>query len=174
MQVLHHPGSSLPGLGLGPAIPCASAYSRARSMPASWPGSNSWPRWHWRALSPLAGTAAGPLEWVEPRSPRAEAAPDAPAHRPLGGPQAPGPPHRHGFGAVSGQGPHSSGALRGPITPGLGPWTGVGVVTEGGEARQPDRAGRRMPRWGVGPLPFPVSYGFLASLRRHRDPAGGC
>ena len=28
--------------------------------------SKGWQRGHWRALSPLAGTAAAPLEWVEP------------------------------------------------------------------------------------------------------------
>jgi hypothetical protein len=64
MQFLHPLDPRLQGMGL--AIPCASAYSRARSMPVSWPGSSSLQRGHWRALSPLAGTAAGPLEWVEP------------------------------------------------------------------------------------------------------------
>ena len=36
-----------------------------------------------------------------PRLAGAQAAPHAPAHCPLGGPQAAGPPHRHGLGAVS-------------------------------------------------------------------------
>jgi hypothetical protein len=35
-------------------------------QPAAPGVSKGWQRGHWRALSPLAGTAAGPLEWVEP------------------------------------------------------------------------------------------------------------
>jgi predicted kinase len=35
-------------------------------QPAAPGVSKGWQRGHWRALSPLAGTVAGPLEWVEP------------------------------------------------------------------------------------------------------------
>ena len=104
----------------------------------------------------------------------AEAAPDAPAHRPLGGPQAAGPPRRHGLGAVRRPGAAPS---RGPAGP-LKPWTsamGCRWSCGGGrEARQPGRLLRRLPRWGAGPLPFPVFHGLLPSLRRHRAPAGWC
>ena len=37
-------------------------------QPAATPGTTkgSWQRGHWRALSPLVGPVAGPMEWVGP------------------------------------------------------------------------------------------------------------
>ncbi len=70
------------------------------------------------------------------------------------------------------QGPPSEGPCGAPQTKNIGRGMSLSPEPEG---RPGNRSGsRRMPRWGVGPLPFPVSHGLLPSLHRHRAPADRC
>ena len=202
-----HRFSSLSGSSHGPGEPltqhCPHHHSRARAdtAPAApWHGrcGGAWGRCSspfthglFRSLLPGPPGARARLSRQQqslvraprhgphrpPRPAGAEAPPDAPAHRPLGGPQAAG-----------GAGGHRLGALRRLRRPGRGPagsrfsrgcsperWrASLRWLCLGGEgAREPDRLRHWVPPWGhlaAALLGFP--HGF-PSLHRHRAPAGG-